>query len=266
MRDEEFARLENEGLSPWVTEPDASVRTRIVANLELVDGWEQWSQRLPTQLSQLLRMLDGWDPQLADIQYLEADARSYTASQFWSVVEMIIAVAPDIAKGQAEDLVNRVLDQERLLFRMVEGKLIPRTSQELHAEVVEPTLRLLHRDGRFAAVEAAYQSALREIVVDPSDAITDAGTALQELLEELGFDGNSLGDLLKSAKKRGALARHDDKLIDWVAADRSTKGDAHHTSDATPEDAWLTVHVVGALILRLVGPARSDGDRGDSQA
>jgi hypothetical protein len=41
------------------------------------------------------------------------------------------------------------------------------------------------------------------------------------------------------------------KLVDWVSASRSDRGDAHSASNATRPDAWLVVHVVGALILRL---------------
>lgn len=36
-----------------------------------------------------------------------------------------------------------------------------------------------------------------------------------------------------------------------MSADRSQTGDAHHASDANLDDAWLIVHVAGALILRL---------------
>jgi hypothetical protein len=37
----------------------------------------------------------------------------------------------------------------------------------------------------------------------------------------------------------------------WVAADRSQSGESHHASDATRDDAWLIVHIVGAFIVRL---------------
>lgn len=115
-------------------------------------------------------------------------------------------------------------------------------------------------------MEKAYRAALEEIHNGkPDDAITDAGTALQETLELLGCEGNSLGPLIKSARNRGLLGPHDTPLLEslvsvmnWVSADRSTKGDAHNTDDVSRDDAWLTVHVVGAVILRLLrGGARS---------
>jgi hypothetical protein len=111
----------------------------------------------------------------------------------------------------------------------------------------------------WTAVESAYQDALREIAQNhPHDAITDAARALQEALTLLGCQGSSLGTLLTSARKTGLLAGHDEKLakaigsmIDWVSADRSEKGDAHKATTADRDDAWLMVHVVGALIIRL---------------
>jgi hypothetical protein len=138
-------------------------------------------------------------------------------------------------------------------------------SEELHVAVVAPALRLLSGRAGFDKVEVAYRDAIKELSDGkPDDAITDAGTALQETLTALGCSGNSLGPLISDARRRGLLAPHDAKLdqaisnvMDWVSADRSQSGEAHHVSDATVEDAWLILHVVGALILRLVsGPPR----------
>lgn len=162
--------------------------------------------------------------------------------------------------------VNSVLLNERVSFELVGLEMVPKDSQELHAEVVAPLLRLLSGRPGWDDVETAYQNALRELHGgEPDDAITDAGTALQEALKQRGCSGNALGPLLASARQRGILAAHDQplsdgigKLIDWVSADRSTLGDGHRgASPATREDAWLTVHIVGALILRLSGEPRT---------
>lgn len=128
----------------------------------------------------------------------------------------------------------------------------------MHSATIEPTVNLLV-DRRYERAQAAVGEALKELQNrKPDDAITDAGTALQETLTELGCQGNALGPLIADARKRGLLAGHDEKLtegilkfLDWASADRSNKGDAHTYSDATNDDAWLTVHVVGALIRRL---------------
>ena len=149
--------------------------------------------------------------------------------------------------------VNQVFSEHRVAFELSEsGEMIPFTSRELHVAVVAPTLSLLSGQRQLAKVEHAYQQALEELSNGrPSDAITDAGTALQEMLTALGCEGNALGPLIMSGKKRGLFQSHDQKLLEWVSADRSQFGDSHHVADPTMSDAWLTVHVVGALILRL---------------
>lgn len=134
-------------------------------------------------------------------------------------------------------------------------------------EAVEPALKLLI-GSQFAAAHGAYLDALKEISNGKADdAITDAGTALQETLTALGCQGNALGPLIKDAKKNGLLAGHDQNLVDgiikfmdWASADRSTTGDAHKHSDADVSDAWLMVHIVGALIVRLVEPSNRGTD------
>src|SRR3954465_7201164 len=63
---------------------------------------------------------------------------------------------------------------------------------------------------------------------DAGDAITDAGTALQAALTALGCGGNTVGDLMKSAKQIGLVRGPDTPLADavvavvnWVAAQRN---------------------------------------------
>lgn len=156
------------------------------------------------------------------------------------------------------DAINRVLAEDRIAFELIDGEMVPFASRELHVEVVEPVLRLLAKPG-WERVEKSYQSALTEIARgDGADAITDAGTALQEALVHLGAEGNQLGDLTTSAKNKGIIASHDapllqtiDKACRWASADRSNTGDAHNADEASREDAWFTVHVVGAILLRL---------------
>jgi len=159
---------------------------------------------------------------------------------------------------------NEILREERISWEFVDNQMTPFSSRELHSEVVIPTLRLLASSG-WEQVEAAYQDALGELAAGRApDAITDAGTALQEALTLLGAEGNALGPLIRSAKKKGIILGHDQNLLDtlsaaatWVSADRSQVGDAHQVSGASSEDAWLTVHVVGAILLRLsAGSAR----------
>jgi hypothetical protein len=156
--------------------------------------------------------------------------------------------------------VQQILEEERVAFDFVRGEMHSFESKELHQEVVEPAMQLLHNP-RFAEAEKAYQNALEEIAKGrPDDAITDAGTALQQTLTALGCDGKMLGPLIKSAKARGLLVAHDARLTEviedvmqWVATQRNVKGDTHIADNAAKEDAWFIIHVVGALIVRLVG-------------
>lgn len=121
-------------------------------------------------------------------------------------------------------------------------------------------MRLLHSQPGWADVESAYQEALNQLANDqPANAITDVTRALQLTLEKLGASGNALGPLVKSAKSRGLLRAHDDNLtrgiesfLNWASADRSQAGDAHQSGTEWSQDAWLSIHVVGALIVRLV--------------
>lgn len=162
--------------------------------------------------------------------------------------------------------VNLVLREDRVSWELIGEEMIPFESRELHESIVRPALSLLGNRPDLDKVETAYGAALAEIANgSAADAITDAGTALQETLVSLGAQGNALGPLITSARKLDLFAGHDPTLLKslegalhWASADRSEKGDAHHTSDADVQDAWLTVHVVGALILRLTkGPPRA---------
>lgn len=166
------------------------------------------------------------------------------------------------ARSGYADAINTVLQEDRISYELSNGEMIPFSSKELHVEVVVPVLHLIGKAG-WEKVENAYRAALSELARgEGANAITDAGTALQEALWNLGAEGNALGPLIASAQKKGLIASHDQalaKTAHWVSADRSVSGDAHTASAASVQDAWLTVHVVGALILRLASGAPRSG-------
>lgn len=157
-----------------------------------------------------------------------------------------------------EEVINAAFSAHRVAFKSVDFEFVPFESDALHHDVVEPALRLLitedHKDAH-----ASFLAALKQIAAgDAGNAITDAGSALQHVLEDLGCTGNTLGALWKDAKKRRLVGGHDEnlhdgisKFMEWSSADRNTTGDAHKNSTASLSDAWLMVHVTGALILRL---------------
>jgi hypothetical protein len=112
------------------------------------------------------------------------------------------AAQADVNKYREQ--VNTVLREHRISYELVGTEMVPFASKELHAAVVEPALRLLSSRSGWEKVEQAYQAALGELAEgNPADAITDAGTALQEALTLLGCTGNSLGPLVRSARSRG---------------------------------------------------------------
>jgi hypothetical protein len=156
------------------------------------------------------------------------------------------------------DRLNAILNAHRVAYKMINGQFVPFSDDPVYAATIEPTVRLLI-DRRFDRAQTAFLNALREIQNGKADdAITDAGTALQETLVALGCQGDVLGRLIQDARGRGLFAGHDAQLttgifnfLNWASADRSQSGDAHKQSDATIGDAWLAVHVIGALIIRL---------------
>jgi hypothetical protein len=173
--------------------------------------------------------------------------------------------AAEVAGARFRARINDVFDERDVAWQLVGERIVPRSSAAMHATVVEPVFALTNGEPRLAAVEKSYQDALRELKPggDPSDAITDAARALQEMLTAAGARGNALGPLLADAHKRELLAPYDSKLADaidalgdWVSADRSARGDAHHVGEANRDDAWLAVRVAGALILRLAAARR----------
>ena len=189
----------------------------------------------------------------AEHELLKRIAEQPAADPFW--LEKV-AHAPETFRAE----VNRIFQAHLVAFSLHENsRLVEIQSHEMHNAVVAPTLYLLHSQPRFAAAEKAYQKALDELRHrDPGDAVTDAGTALQDVLKAQGCSGNALGDLLKSARKTGLVKGSDTALTEaiegavrWVAAQRND-GEAHRgDADITMSDAWAVVHIVGALIIRL---------------
>jgi len=235
-------------------EPTAVVARQLILRDE---GWPYLadSQLLPAAdfLRYVMTAPDDMLPTIIEAMYLAGTQRRDTLGYYSFGLDDFAAV------------ISTILAEHRIAFDFVDGRMIPFESKELHTAVVEPVVRLLSGRQGYESVESAYLAALHELSAgSPDDAITDAARALQLMLEGLGCEGNALGPLVASAKKRGLLGPHDHlltealaKTIDWVSADRTAMGDAHHVSRATPDDAWFTVHVVGAIIVRLAGGARA---------
>lgn len=159
------------------------------------------------------------------------------------------------SQGRYATAISEVLEDHRVKFLFVNGNFLPRDGSLIDTEVVVPALHFLIGDERYADAEQAYMRALKSVGENrPHDAISHAYTALQTLLQALGCGRreDALLKQLRSAVSRGILAQHDQALEGWLTSDRGNRSSSHPTSaPPTRQDAWLAVHVVGALMLRL---------------
>lgn len=276
QRLQQFAEREAAGESLWSPAFSGRARTRIMHGVRRVQAKAVRSSindlygeahRLIVEVEGVYSLTGSKDPPPDFFAHYQA----CPDSQFPTVLESLVQAfdAADTLDSEGDyfrrgyaasfvGIVNEILVQERVGWELIDGRMVEIHSRELHVAAIEPALRLLHRS-EFAKADKQYRDALDELAQGKADdAITDAGATLQEMLEALGCEGNQLGDLARSAGKKNLLGAHDTPLVEaiektmhWVAADRSEMGDAHHATEATREDAWLIVHVVGALIVRL---------------
>jgi hypothetical protein len=271
----ELAEAEGRGEAFWTTDFNETVRNKIYfaardATATSTDG-DLWPQAATMARGLILRD-EGWLSLVAanvpPVQDLESYLREWALHGMVPTIIESVGVAIDhLSKDYMGVLVSAfrtavgvILSEHRVSFDFINGVMIEKDSQVLHAEVVAPTLRLLSGRPGWEEVETAYQDALREIADgNPADSITDAARALEEAFEIRGATGGSIGERLKAARKSGLLGGGDERLVSgieefvrWAAALRGNKSDAHTgAGDAERPDAWLAVHVVGALILRL---------------
>lgn len=155
-------------------------------------------------------------------------------------------------------VVNDMLLHGRVEWMYEDGKFQERGNSVLHAEVIRPATILLDSDPKFRKASSGFQTALNRLSDNkPDAAITDAVSAVQEFFRSLGIDGGSISDQLDAAVRAKVVSPSDKKILkpltDWSNADRSTRGNAHYSreGDVSKADAWLALHVAGALIVRL---------------
>lgn len=268
-RARETAEREAAGDNLWSTEFSKRALVRLDAIWEIVVELRSYDREYPQRIAQYMRVWGGY----AVPSELHPGAfvhRSLGHTEFildlLGSITKVLRDIPGDAEKEFTRVTNSVLNEHRIAFRLVDGEIVPVRSDELHEEVVQPALRLLV-GAEFNEAHDAYLKALKEIQRnDSGDAITDAGTALQLTLTALGCKGKVLGDLLRDAKRKNLLAGHDEaltdgikRIADWSASERNITGDSHQHSTAELSDAWLMVHVVGALIVRLTDPGLARG-------
>ncbi|WP_420609167.1 hypothetical protein [Candidatus Poriferisodalis sp.] len=159
------------------------------------------------------------------------------------------------ARQHFQDRINEILEDHRIGFVFAGGNFLPRSGSIADREILVPAFEYLTGDQRFADAENTYREALTAIQHrQPDEAITKACTALQSVLAALdcGNGSDRLSKQIAVAIDKGLLAKHDKPLEGWLTADRGNFGSAHPSdSSAERPDAWLTVHVIGAIVLRL---------------
>lgn len=260
----DLAQREAAGENLWSMDVPPAARVKLVQIMNGTLTYQDFVRDDWDEVASAVRHARGVDHLIAGSTSRRGEVQSAVRSGdiglLADVLEATIAVIGEPWRSESRGLFNDVLASHRVAFEIVGDMVVEFESREMHSKVVVPALTLLGGDSRFSAVENAYQDALRELAspTGAANAITDAGTALQEMLRALGCEGNAIGPLLKSARSKCLLGSSDQRLersiadaIEWVASDRSTKGDTHNSEPAFRDDAWLTIHIVGALIIRL---------------
>ncbi len=268
-----YAEQEAQGVSLWTDQFEDKFRVKVLHALDDIGGY--YAGEVAAEARRLILRDEGLFYLVASKYNEVNDFRYYIASCSDDDMPTCIEAAYHALKnvsstdwGSADKFaseISAVLREHRISYDFVAGQMVEFASLEMHQAVIAPVLTLLAGRKDFEAAERAYRDALDEIADGkPGDAITDAGTALQETLTAMGCAGNALGPLIKSAKNKGIFASHDqpmveaiDKVMNWVSADRSTYGDAHAATTSTVDDAWFIVHICGAVILRLAQGSRS---------
>jgi len=257
-----MAEAEAQGKSFWTKEFRPELRTKFWHALEEATASRDTRDSVVAKARWLLLKDEGLffladrdETPLGDFfKYLMTSPSNMMPSVIESMVEGLKWMAnerPGLFPWDFGQVLNNLMAEHRVSYELVNWKMVAFESKEMHQAVVKPTLQLLAGRPLLASVETAYQKSLEELSKgDAPDAITDAATALQEMLTTLGCAGGTLGAQAEVARKKGLLIAHDIKLIEWLTADRSTMGDAHNARPATRADAWFTVHIVGTVIRR----------------
>ena len=165
---------------------------------------------------------------------------------------------PEYDAEKLIEVLNDRLLHARVDWSFEDGQFQERGNFVMHSEVLRPATILLADDPAFVRASAAFQSALTRLSKGETEvALTEAATSLQEFFRALGVEGNSLSNQLDNAANAKVISGADrglmKPLIDWVNGDRSQRGNAHYhrAGDVSKADAWLMMHVVGAVMVRL---------------
>jgi len=156
------------------------------------------------------------------------------------------------------ETVNDILLAARVEWHFADGEFVQRGNSVLYADVVKPATILLDSNPKFSVASSSFNTAITHLSENKSAiAVTEAAVSVQEFFRAIGVNGNSISDQLDAAKNANVITGEDRALlkpfVGWMNADRSNRGIAHfhREGDVSKADAWLAIHIAGALIVRL---------------
>jgi hypothetical protein len=201
------------------------------------------------------------------LRIIEIAIRSIPVAQ--NNVEFALYVYPTISADEAIAKLNQRFLENAIGYRMENGKIIRIDSEFLHAETIDPALRLLHAMGYKGALDE-FQLALdhyRHQHYD--DCITNCLKALESTLQKIielrkwEMPGKSKFDnLFAEVKKKGLfppfLGSHLgelEKFLQAIAVIRNEEGG--HGSGALPNEVpdhlvAYQIHLTGSAIVFLI--------------
>jgi hypothetical protein len=271
---EKILQLEKEGQSFWTDQFSQTVKNKLlIAFAEATHQNIAYQENARARLLKDLGRFQLVDSNLQRYEDFQKYFLSSTGEEFVSVLEAcqhaindpslyeqrMYLKSPDYFVNE----VNRILSENRISFQLVGAEMIEHKSQVMYNEILEPVLLHTSRNHALVGVNKAFTEALEELANSkPANAITDASRALEETLRYLGAVGTGPGDLFQDARKRQILKPQDQplfeviaKAVNWVSAQRANEGDAHRQTDPSNSEAWATVYICGALILKVLEPS-----------
>jgi hypothetical protein len=271
---ERIAQLEKEGQSFWTDSFSETVKNKLL--IAFVESTRQHIAFQEAARGYLLKdfgrfyLLDSNLRKYEDFQRFFLNA---TGEDFVSVIEASQRAIHDPSLHEYRvylhsfdyfrSEVNRILLESRVSYKLIGNEMVEHRSQIMFNEILEPVLVQTSNKAALNGINRSFSEALAELARGKTaNSITDASRSLEEALRFVGATGSGTGELFKDARKRGILKPHDQPLFDviakamaWVGAQRSNEGDAHAYTDPSSSEAWATIYICGALILRILEPA-----------
>lgn len=267
----ELAKKESEGFSFWTNEFSQEVKNKLLfAFMETTNQHVPFQEKARDILRKDLGKFFLSNPDVLGYEDFQHYFINSNGEDFVSVIEACQTALNDPSLYEYRmyiksfehfpNEVNRILAENRVSYQLVGNEIIEHKSKVLFTSILEPILLKTAHNESLSGVNKAFMEAIEELSLGkPANAITDASRALEESLRFLGAEGSGPGELFADSKKKGLLKPHDlplfealAKAVAWVSAQRTNHGDAHKQTEPENSEAWATVYICGALILKIL--------------